>query len=383
MNFDYTEEQSILLDNLRRMMDTAATPEYIREHDENGLYPYEVYEAWVAMGLIGLPFPESYGGFGGNVIDMALVGEELGRKAYSFLEAYGLSVFSGLSLLNNGNEEQKRIWLPRLIKGEIRMSISMTEPDAGSDAGNMRTLATRDGNDWVINGQKVFSTAADARNNVITLYCKTDLEAPYQKGITAFLVPNDTPGVETRRLRTFGANMLGLNEVFFDNVRISDTQRIGAVNGGWNCMLSGLLFERIVTSAGYVGNAQTVVDQALAYAKERKQFGRPIGEFQAIAHMLADMQTRVDASRMLMLRAAAKVAKGEPALREVTEAKLFGSETFVEVANQGMQILGGYSYMMEYDMQRHYRDARSTTIAAGSSQMLRNLIANTMGLKVR
>ncbi|MBK8134187.1 MAG: acyl-CoA/acyl-ACP dehydrogenase [Gammaproteobacteria bacterium] len=383
MNFDYTEEQSILLDNLRRMMDTAATPEYIREHDENGLYPYEVYEAWVAMGLIGLPFPESYGGFGGNVIDMALVGEELGRKAYSFLEAYGLSVFSGLSLLNNGNEEQKRIWLPRLIKGEIRMSISMTEPDAGSDAGNMRTLAARDGNDWVINGQKVFSTAADARNNVITLYCKTDLEAPYQKGITAFLVPNDTPGVETRRLRTFGANMLGLNEVFFDNVRISDTQRIGAVNGGWNCMLSGLLFERIVTSAGYVGNAQTVVDQALAYAKERKQFGRPIGEFQAIAHMLADMQTRVDASRMLMLRAAAKVAKGEPALREVTEAKLFGSETFVEVANQGMQILGGYSYMMEYDMQRHYRDARSTTIAAGSSQMLRNLIANTMGLKVR
>lgn len=383
MNFDYTEEQSILLDNLRRMMDTEATPEYIREHDESGLYPYEVYEAWVAMGLIGLPFPESYGGFGGNVIDMALVGEELGRKAYSFLEAYGLSVFSGLSLLNNGNEEQKKIWLPRLIKGEIRMSISMTEPDAGSDAGNMRTLATRDGNDWVINGQKVFSTAADARNNVITLYCKTDLEAPYQKGITAFLVPNDTPGVETRRLRTFGANMLGLNEVFFDNVRISDAQRIGAVNGGWNCMLSGLLFERIVTSAGYVGNAQTVVDQALAYAKERKQFGRPIGEFQAIAHMLADMQTRVDASRMLMLRAAAKVAKGEPALREVTEAKLFGSETFVEVANQGMQILGGYSYMMEYDMQRHYRDARSTTIAAGSSQMLRNLIANTMGLKVR
>ncbi|MCC6296545.1 MAG: acyl-CoA/acyl-ACP dehydrogenase [Pseudomonadales bacterium] len=383
MNFDHTEEQRILLDNLRRMMDATATPEYIRAHDESGRYPYEVYDAWVEMGLIGLPFPESHGGFGGNVIDMALVGEELGRKAYSFLEAYGLSVFSGLALLNNGSEAQKAAWLPRLIRGEIRMSISMTEPDAGSDAGNMRTLAVREGEHWIINGQKVFSTAADARNNVITLYCKTDLEAPYQKGITAFLVPNDTPGVTTRRLRTFGANMLGLNEVFFDNVRVSDAQRVGAVNGGWNCMLSGLLFERIVTSAGYVGNAQTVVDEALAYAKERKQFGRPIGEFQAIAHLLADMQTKVDAARMLMLRAAAKVAKGESALREVTEAKLFGSETFAEVANQGMQILGGYSYMMEYDMQRHYRDARSTTIAAGSSQMLRNLIANTMGLKVR
>jgi len=378
MDFDLSEEQNILRDNLRRMMDEVATSDYLREHDEKGLYPYAVYDKWVEMGLLGLPFPEEYGGYGGDVIDMALVSEELGRKAYPFLEAYGLSAFSGLSLLHNGSEAQKKHYLPKLIKGEIRMSISMTEP-----AGNMRTLAVADGDSWVINGQKVFSTAADADNNIITLYCKTDNEAPYQKGITAFLVPNDTPGVEIKRLDTFGCKMLGLSEVFFDNVRISDEQRLGAVNGGWQCMLSGLMFERIVTSAGYVGNAQTVVDQALEYAKERKQFGKTIGSTQAIAHMLADMQTAVDASRMLMLRAAVKLAKGENAMREVTQAKLFGSETFADVANKGMQILGGYSYMMEYDMQRHYRDARSTTIAAGTSQMQRNLIANTMGLKVK
>ncbi len=383
MDFDLNEEQNILRDNLRRMMDEVATSDYLREHDEKGLYPYEVYDKWVEMGLLGLPFPEEYGGYGGDVIDMALVSEELGRKAYPFLEAYGLSAFSGLSLLQNGSAAQKKYYLPKLIKGEIRMSISMTEPDAGSDAGNMRTLAVADGDSWVINGQKVFSTAADADNNIITLYCKTDNDAPYQKGITAFLVPNDTPGVEIKRLDTFGCRMLGLSEVFFDNVRISDEQRLGAVNGGWQCMLSGLMFERIVTSAGYVGNAQTVVDQALEYAKERKQFGKPIGSNQAIAHMLADMQTNVDAARMLMLRAAVKLAKGGNAMREVTQAKLFGSETFAEVANQGMQIMGGYSYMMEYDMQRHYRDARSTTIAAGTSQMQRNLIANTMGLKVK
>lgn len=383
MDFDLSQEQVILRDSLRKMMDDVATPEYIREHDENGLYPYEVYDKWVELGLLGLPFPEEYNGYGGNVIDMAIVSEELGRKAYPFLEAYGLSAFSGLTLLHNGSDEQKKYYLPKLINGEIRMSISMTEPDAGSDAGNMRTLAVRDGDDWLINGQKVFSTAADARNNIITLYCKTDTEAPYQEGITAFLVPNDSPGLETRRLKTFGCNMLGLNEVFFDNVRVGDSQRVGAINGGWQCMLSGLMFERIVTSAGYVGNAQTVVDQALEYAKERKQFGKAIGSNQSIAHMLADMQTNVDAARMLMLRAAVKLSKGENAMREVTQAKLFGSETFAEAANQGMQILGGYSYMMEYDMQRHYRDARSTTIAAGTSQMQRNLIANTMGLKVR
>jgi len=198
-----------------------------------------------------------------------------------------------------------------------------------------------------------------------------------------FMVPFDTPGVEIRRLKTLGRRMLGTNEIFFDNVRISDDMRIGEVNKGWNCMLSGLMLERVVTTSGYVGNAQTVVDQALEYAKQRKQFGKPIGNFQSIAHMLADMQTKVDASRMLMLRAAITMAKGNSALREVSQAKLFGSETFAEVANMGMQILGGYSYMMEFDMQRHYRDARSTTITAGTSQMQRNLIANTMGLKVK
>ncbi|MEW5009775.1 MAG: acyl-CoA dehydrogenase family protein [Cycloclasticus sp.] len=383
MNFDLSEEQTLLRDNLRRMMDDIATPEYIRQHDEEGVYPYEVYDQWVEMGLLGMPFPEQYGGYDGDVLDMVIIGEELGRKGYDFLGAYALSVFNALNVLNHGSEEQKKKYIPQVINGDIRMSISMTEPDAGSDAGNMRTTAVRDGDDWLINGQKLFSTAADAKNNVINLYCKTDTTVPYQQGVTLFMVPFDTPGVEIRRLKTLGRRMLGTNEIFFDNVRISDDMRIGEVNKGWNCMLSGLMLERVVTTSGYVGNAQTVVDQALEYAKQRKQFGKPIGNFQSIAHMLADMQTKVDASRMLMLRAAITMAKGNSALREVSQAKLFGSETFAEVANMGMQILGGYSYMMEFDMQRHYRDARSTTITAGTSQMQRNLIANTMGLKVK
>ncbi|MBQ0790462.1 MAG: acyl-CoA/acyl-ACP dehydrogenase [Cycloclasticus sp.] len=383
MNFELSPEQQLLRDNVRRMMDDIATPDYIREHDEKGLYPYEVYQQWVDMGLFGLPFPEQYGGYDGSVLDMVIIGEELGRKGYDFLGAYALTIFNALNILRHGTEQQKSHYIPRVINGEIRMSISMTEPDAGSDAGNMRTRAVRDGDDWVINGQKLFSTAADAKNNIIHLYCKTDTTVPYQQGISLFMLPYDTPGVEIRRLNTLGRRMLGTNEIFFNDVRIKDEMRVGKVNEGWPCMLSGLLLERVVTSAGYVGNSQTVVDQALAYAKERKQFSKPIGNFQAIAHLLADMQTKVDASRMLMLRAASKMAAGEQPLREVSQAKLFGSETFAEVANQGMQIMGGYSYMMEYDMQRHYRDARSTTITAGTSQMQRNIIANTMGLKVK
>ncbi len=383
MDFNLTDEQRMLRDSVRRMMDDIVTPEYIREHDQQCLYPYDVYEKWVEMGLLGLPFPEEYGGSGGDLIDMVLVGEELGRKGFDFLGAYGVPLFNGLNILRNGSEEQKREYIPKIISGEIRMSISMTEPDAGSDAGRMRSTAVRDGDEWVINGQKVFSTAADAKDNIINLYCKTDTTVPYQQGISMFLVPNDTPGLTIRRLDTVGRKMLGTNEVFMDNVRVKDCMRVGEVNSGWKCMLSGLLYERIVTIAGYAGHSQTIVDQALAYAKERVQFGRPIGEFQAIAHMLADMQTKVDASRMLMLRAASKMASGEDALREVSQAKLFGSEAFIELANMGMQIMGGYSYIMEYDMQRHYRDARSTTISAGTSQMQRNMIARTMGLKVK
>lgn len=383
MNFELTEEQQMLRDSVRKMMDTIATPKYIREHDEQGLFPYEVYDEWVKMGLLGLAFPEEYGGAGGDVLDMVIIGEELGRKGYDFVGAFGMSIFNGLNVLRYGTETQKKDYIPKIINGEIRLSISMTEPDAGSDVGAMRTTAVKEGNTWVINGQKVFSTAADSNNNIISLYVKTDPSVHHSKGVTLFLVPKDTPGVTIRKLNTLGRRMLGTNEIFFDNVRIPDNHRIGDVNKGWQCLLSGLQFERLVTIAGYAGNAQTVVDDALAYAKERKQFGRPIGEFQAIAHMLADMQTQVSAARMLMLNAAAKTARGEDALMEISQAKLFGSETFANVANQGMQIMGGYSYMMEFPMQRHYRDARSTTITAGTSQMQRNVIANLMGLKVK
>ncbi|MCG2634268.1 MAG: acyl-CoA/acyl-ACP dehydrogenase [Gammaproteobacteria bacterium] len=383
MDLELNEEQRLLVESVRRVMDDICTPEYIRKCDQEEYFPQEVWDAWVELGLLGLPFPEQYGGYGGDVLDMTLVGEEIGRKGYDFLGFFGVPVFNALNVLRHGSEEQKNHYIPKLIRGEIRMSISMTEPEAGSDVGAMRSTAVKDGDEWVINGQKVFSTGADMPDNIINLYVRTDTSVSHRKGTSLFLVDKDLPGVEIRRLNTLGRKMLGTNEIFFNDVRVPNNCLIGPVNEGWDCLLSGLLLERIVTTAGYAGNAQTVVEQALSYARERQQFGQPIGEFQSIAHMLADMQTEVDAARMLMLRAALKLARGETALREVSQAKLFGSEAFVKVANMGMQILGGYSYMMEFDMQRHFRDSRSTTITAGTSQMQRNMIAGTMGLKVR
>lgn len=383
MDFEFTEEQRMLRDSVRTMLDRIATPEYIRQSDVERRYPYELYDAFVEQGLLQMPFPEEYGGLNGSVLDFVIIAEELGRKSYDFLGAYGTSIFNGLNILHNGTEAQKRYWLPKLISGEIRMSISMTEPNAGSDAGAMRTSAKREGDNWIINGQKVFSTGAGAKDNVINLYAKTDSTVPYQKGVSLFLVDNTTPGVELRKLDTLGRRALGTYEVFFDNVKVPADRLVGEENKGWQYMLSGLQLERLMTTAGYSGGAQSVVDQALEYAKERHQFGQPIGTFQSIAHMLADMQTEVEASRLLLWNAAWQLSKGKDALMAISMAKLFGSETYVKAANLGMQIMGGYGYIMEFDMQRHFRDARATTITAGTSQMQRNLIAGLMGLKVK
>jgi alkylation response protein AidB-like acyl-CoA dehydrogenase len=383
VDFDYTEEQRMLRDSVRKMLDRIATPEYVRATDREARYPYELYAGYVELGLIAMPFPEAYGGLGGGIMDFVAISEEIGRTSYDFLGAYGTSVFNGVNLLHHGSEAQKRHFLPKLINGEIRMSIAMTEPNAGSDAGAMRTTARRDGNDWVLNGQKVFSTGSGARDNIISVYAKTDTSAHYKDGISLFLVDNTTPGLELKKLDTLGRRAIGTYEIFFDNVRVPADRLVGEVNRGWQIMLSGLQLERMMTTAGYCGAAQSVVEQAVAYARERQQFGQPIGDFQAIAHMLADMHTEVQAARLLMLKAATEIADGRDALQSLSMAKLFASETYMKVASNGMQIMGGYGYMMEFDMQRHFREARSTTIAAGTSQMQRNIIARKLGLHPR
>jgi alkylation response protein AidB-like acyl-CoA dehydrogenase len=381
MNFQLTEEQTLLLDSVRKLMRTHATPDYVRAHDRAKTYPYELYQAWVDAGLLALPFAEEYGGLGGSVLDMALVFEELARTSADFVMTIGGSIFTGLNLARKGSPEQKATWLPRLLSGEIRMSISMSEPDAGSDLGAMRTLAVRDGDHYIINGQKLWATGAGARDTIINLYCRTHPTDNIRRAMSLFLVENDAPGVKLRKLDMLGRHCAGTYEIFFDNVRVPADRLVGGENQGWDCVLAGLQAERVVSAACDAGTAAAVVDLAASYARERIQFGRAIGSFQAIGHSIADMATEVAAARALMLMAAAKVSAGEDALREITMAKLFCSEAYIKVANQGMQIMGGYGYNLEFDMARHFRDCRAATVAAGTSEIQRNLIAGLMGLK--
>jgi len=384
MDFGFSEEQNILRDSVRKLMDRHAPPDYMRKLDREQAYPYELYDEWVKAGLIKLPFPEEYGGLGGTLVDMTIVAEEISRRSTDLVMAYGGSVFTGLNIVRKGSPEQKKYWLPKLLSGEIKMSISISEPDAGSDVGNIRTTARPDGNShYVLNGQKVWATGAGAKNNFINMYVKTDTTAHYRQGVSLFLIDNKTPGLEIRKLDMLGRRCTGTYEIFLKDVRVPADCLIGGENKGWDVVMSGLQVERVTGAAAACGGAQAVVDLALAYAKERKQFGKPIGANQAIAHMLADMQTEVDATRLLVLRAAWLADNGKEALREITMAKLMAGETYAKVANLGMQIMGGYGYNMEFDMQRHFRDARAATIAGGTSQMQRNLIANLMGLKIQ
>ena len=378
----FTTEHKLLRESVRKLMTKHASRDYVRAKDKAKAYPYELYDAWVEAGLLGVAFPEKYGGSGGGAIELAICVEEIGYTSAVFQMCYGGSMFCGITLLMKGSEPQKEYWLPKIVSGERRFSISMSEPEAGSDVGAIRTKAERQGNGYVINGQKLWNTGAGARDNTLFVYLKTDPAAHYRKGVSLLLVDNDTPGVKLNKLDMLGRHCAGTYEVFFEDAKVDANRLVSEENKGWDCVLAGLQIERVVSSAGNCGSAQGVVDMAAAWAKERKQFGRPIGSNQAIAHMIADMQTEVAAAKALTYQAAFKVAAGEDALAEITMAKLFSSEAFVKVANMGMQIMGGYGYSNEFDMARFYRDCRSSTIAAGSSQIQRNLIAGIMGLKV-
>jgi alkylation response protein AidB-like acyl-CoA dehydrogenase len=266
------------------------------------------------------------------------------------------------------------------MSGRIRFSISISEPSAGSDAANTKTRAIPDGDGFVLRGQKLWCSGAAAKDVVIAMLVRTDPDAKKHSGLSVFLVPNDTKGLDIRRLPTMARHATGTTEIFVDDARVERSQVLGELGKGWSIITDHLELERIAVSAGYVGNAQQAVDDALRYAHERIQFDRPIFDFQVIRHMLADMQTKVDAARLLVYRAADLATRGIPCSKEVSMGKLFASETLQEVSRMGMQILGGHGMLPEADMERYFREGMQSTIGAGTSQIQRTIIAKAMRL---
>ena len=382
MDFGLNVEQKLLKKSVYDFMKKECTVEFLRAQDEKEAYPYKIYKKMAKLGWFGLPFPEEYGGTGLSAVDFILVAEEMARFSFEVTAGFGLPVFCGLIVLEHGSQEQKDYYIPQLIDGKKRLSIGISEPEAGSDAAALSTTAVLDGDHWVINGQKTFQTAADIDDTTICLFVRTDENLPKHKGISLILVPNDAKGITITRIKTLSRKMIHTCEIFLDDVRVPKENLLGELNDGMKMLMSGLELERLFACSSYNGSSQAALDLALDYAKKRKQFGRPIASFQAIAHMIADMQTEIDAARLLTQRATWMHDQGIPCMKEVSMAKLFGSETYVKIANQGMQIMGGYGYTMEYEMQRHFRDSRVLTVSAGSSQMQRTGIAKGLGIKV-
>ena len=384
MDFSFSEEQKLLRDNVRKLMDRHAPPDVVARLDREQAYPYELYDAWVEAGLFGLPFPERHGGLGGSVIDLAVVAEEIAYTSADLFMAFAGTVFCGLNILRKGSPAQIEYWIPQILSGKKRMAISISEPDAGSDVGAIRTIARRDGDGWIINGQKLWSTGAGARDAVINVYLKTDPKANYREGMSLFLVDNDTPGLECRKLDMLGRRSTGTYELNFQDVRVGDDRLVGGENKGWDCVLSGLQVERITSAAGNCGAARAAVDLAVTICP-RAQAVRPADRHQPgdrpYARRHADQGrggTRAD------------VAGGVEGLdrRECPARDHHGQAVLLGNLCRGGQSRACRSSAptataWSFPCSGISAIPAAATIAAGTSQMQRNLLANLMGLKVQ
>ncbi len=383
MDFRFTEEQEAFRQTIRKFVERETSRELDRQLEEEGRFPFELVDKMAETGLLGLPFPEKYGGVGGTVMDFVIAAEEL---AYGSEAACGIFLgpvfFAGEQIYLNGSEEQKKEYLPQIAKGKLRGAFALTEPDAGSDASAITTSAVRDGDDYVINGQKTMISGADIADMIMTC-TKTDKECRRYEGISIFMVPGKVEGLTVRKMKKLGNNMLSTCELFFDNVRVPKENILGGpegLNQGWLQMINNLDVERIMIAILYTAIAQRAYDDALAYAKERKQFGKPISQYQMIQQLLADMLVEIRASRLLTYHAAWLKEQGEFCSVEASIAKIHATEAAKKVTIDGMQVLGGYGYMMEYDMQRYVRNALLGTIGGGTNQIQRLIIAKLEGM---
>ena len=380
MNFSLTPEQEMLRASVERFARTECDEALFRRMDEESFYPHALYRRMGELGFLGIPLQERYGGSGLGCIESALFQEELSKRLLPLQMTFQVSILAaGVAIQDLGSESQKEAFLPGLASGELRFSIAYTEPEAGSDAASIRTTALADGDDFRITGQKIFITGADIADHML-VSTRTDPAAPAREGITAFIVDTRAKGVEVRPIPKLGVKASSYCSVFFDDVRVPRERVVGAVGGGWKVVGHSLELDRIGAAARWVGVGQEALDYGLAYAKERKQFGKPIGRFAEIREIFAELQTELDAARLLTWRAASAFDAGEDCRTQASMAKLFASELVVKLTRQMMQVMGGYAYAMEYHAQRFLRDCQFATIGAGTSQIQRQIIGKAMGM---
>jgi acyl-CoA dehydrogenase len=381
LSFDFTDEQEMLRAMVRDFVERECPKLVARDLEAAGEYPAELAAKIAAAGLCGIGVPEELGGQGGDIIDQAIVCEELSRSLAGLAWLWGITVWSGAkAILAHGTPAQREALLPRVADGSLTFAFALTEPAGGTDVLRaMRTRARRADGGWVLSGTKIWSTLAHVADRILVLARTAQSERP-SRGLTLFLVDAGSPGLSATPIPKLGMRALGSCEVAFDDVFVPDEDVLGEVGAGWRQVTGSLNGERIMVAAMCTGILRGVLEDAIAYAKDRHAFGKPIGALQAVQHHIADIAMNVETCRLHTYRAAWLEREGRPCGVEATTAKCLAAEYATAGADMGIQILGGYGYAQEYNMQRYWRDARLYRIGPITTEMSKNFVGESLGL---
>jgi butyryl-CoA dehydrogenase len=376
MDLSLTREQELIRASAREFCEREIAP-HAREWDRAETMDREIVAKLAEVGFLGAVLPEEHGGMGLDTISYCLVMEELGRADSSVRGIVSVNLgLVGKTIVRWGTEEQKQEWLPRLVSGDVLGCYALTEPEAGSDPASLRTRAERDGGDWVLSGSKIFITLGSWAGLAL-VFARSGGEGA--RGITCFLVPTNSPGFEARRIEgKLGLRAQDTAELFLDGVRVPDSARLGGEGEGFKVAMSALDNGRISLAAGCAGICQGCLDACVSYASERRQFGKPIGSFQLVQELIAEIGVDTEAARLLAWRAAALADAGKSHTLESSVAKYFCSEAAVRAANAAVQVHGGYGYVDEYPVGKYLRDARVTTLYEGTSQIQKLIIGRAL-----
>jgi alkylation response protein AidB-like acyl-CoA dehydrogenase len=377
----FVEEHEELRQTVARFV-TAEIAPHVDEWEAAREFPRELFGRCAELGFLGLKFPEELGGQGGTHLHDAIWVEELARSGGSGGVAAGLNAHTSIAMppiFKFGTEEQKQRWLPAGIAGEKIGALGITEPGAGSDVASLSTTARRNGDAFVVNGAKTFITNG-VRADFLVCACKTSEEGGHG-GISFLVLEREMPGYEvSRKLEKMGWHSSDTGEISFSDVEVPAENLLGEENGGFKLIMANFAWERLLMAIGAVGAMQKLIELTVAYASDREAFGRPIGKFQAIRHHVAEMATRAEASRAITYNALRLFHEGQNCIQEVSMAKLLTQRDLLDIADQSLQIHGGYGYMREYGIERAVRDARLGPIGGGTDEIMKEIIGKTMGL---